>query len=65
MMVRDAVGADQEARATRADVDAAISALESRLTAHMDTFATEAVNRACVSPALPAWPNRRSAPPSP
>ena len=69
MMVRSAVGADQEARATRADVDAAISALESRLTAHMDTFATEAVNRACVPPALPislpAWPNRRSAPPSP
>ena len=37
-MVRDAVVADQEARATRADVDAAISGLESRLTARMDVL---------------------------
>ena len=35
-MVRDAIGADQEARATKADVDTAISGLESRLTARMD-----------------------------
>ena len=37
-MVRDAVVADQEARATKADVDAAISGLESRLTARMDVL---------------------------
>ena len=37
-MVRDAIGADQEARATKADVDTAISGLESRLTARMDTL---------------------------
>ena len=36
-MVRDAVGADREARVTKADLDAAISGLESRLTARMDT----------------------------
>ena len=37
-MVRDAIGADQEARATKADVDTAISGLESRLTARMGTL---------------------------
>ena len=37
-MVRDAVVADQEARATKADVDAAISGLETRLTARMDAL---------------------------
>ena len=37
-MVRDAVVADQEARATKADVDTAISGLESRLTARMDVL---------------------------
>ena len=37
-MVRDAVVADQEARATKADVDAAISGFESRLTARMDVL---------------------------
>ena len=41
-MVRDAVVADQEARATKADVDATTSGLESRLTARMDTLATKA-----------------------
>ena len=35
-MVRDAVGADREARVTKADLDAATSGLESRLTARMD-----------------------------
>ena len=37
-MVRDAVGADREARVTKADLDAATSGLESRLTARMDTI---------------------------
>ena len=37
-MVRDAVVVDQEARATKADVDAAISGFESRLTARMDVL---------------------------
>ena len=48
-MVRDAVVADREARVTKADLDAAISGLESRLMARMgtfearmDTFATKA-----------------------
>ena len=37
-MVRDAVVADREARVTKADLDAAISGLESRLMARMGTF---------------------------
>ena len=37
-MVRDAVGADREARVTKADLDAATSGLESRLTARMDAI---------------------------
>ena len=36
-MVRDAVGADREARVTKADLDTATSGLESRLTVRMDT----------------------------
>ena len=41
-MVRDTVVADREARVTKADLDAAISGLESRLMARMGTFATKA-----------------------
>ena len=39
-MVRGMIGADQEARATKADVGATTSGLESRLTARMDALAT-------------------------
>ena len=65
-MVRDAVVADREARVTKADLDAAISGLESRLMARMgtfearmDTFATKAELAALEISALRRGSRRR------